>query len=46
MAWHEQASGKRPSYLFKLKLTANVKKAITAIRWDDWQGKSNEEIFR
>lgn len=40
MAWHEQGKGKRPSFLFKLKLTANVKKAIAAIRWDDWQGKS------
>ncbi|MBJ7286079.1 MAG: IS1380 family transposase [Akkermansiaceae bacterium] len=46
MAWHEQSSGKRPSYLFKLKLTANVKKAITAIRWDDWQGKSNEGLVQ
>jgi len=46
MAWHEQSSGKRPSYLFKLKLTANAKKAITAIRWDDWQGKSNEGLVQ
>jgi len=46
MAWHEQSSGERPSYLFKLKLTANVKKAITAIRWDDWQGKSNEGLVQ
>jgi hypothetical protein len=34
--------GKRPSFLFKLKLTSNVKRAITAVPWDDWQGKSNE----
>ena len=24
MAWHEQGKGKRPSFLFKLKLTSNV----------------------
>jgi hypothetical protein len=46
MAWHEQGKGKRPSFLFKLKLTANVKKAIAAIRWDDWQGKSNEGLVQ
>jgi hypothetical protein len=46
MAWHEQGKGKRPSFLFKLKLTANVKKAIAAVRWDDWQGKSNEGLVQ
>ena len=44
MAWHEQGQGKRPSYLFKLKLTPNVKKAIAAVQWNDWQGKSNEGL--
>lgn len=44
MAWHEQNTGKRPSYLFKLKLTSNVKKAIAAIPWEQWQGKSNEGL--
>lgn len=43
MAWHEQGTGKRPSFLFKLKLTSNVKKAIAAVPWDDWQGKSHED---
>jgi hypothetical protein len=46
MAWHEQGEGRRPSYLFKLKLTSNVKKAITAVPWDDWQGKSNEGLVQ
>jgi hypothetical protein len=46
MAWHEQGTGKRPSYLFKLKLTFNVKKAIAKIHWDDWQGKSNEGLVQ
>jgi hypothetical protein len=46
MALHEQGKGKRPSYLFKLKLTANVKKAIAKTPWDDWQGKSNEGLVQ
>ena len=46
MARHEQGQGMRPSYLFKLKLTANVKKAIAAVPWDDWQGKSNEGLVQ
>ena len=46
MAWHEQGRGKRPAFLFKLKLTANVKKAIAAVPWDDWQGKSNEGLVQ
>ncbi len=35
-----------PSFLFKLKLTANVKKAIASVPWDDWQGKSNEGLVQ
>jgi len=31
MAWHEKPHGKRPSFLFKHKLTANVKRAIECI---------------
>ena len=46
MAWHEQGKGKRPSYLFKLKLTSNVKKAIAKVSWDHWQGKSNEGLVQ
>ncbi len=46
MARHEQGKGKRPSHLFKLKPTANVKKAIAAVPWDDWQGKSNEGLVQ
>lgn len=46
MAWHEQDGGKHPSYLFKLKLTANVKKAIAAVPWKDWQGKSGEGLVQ
>jgi hypothetical protein len=40
MAWHEQVAG-RPKYLFKLKLTSNVKKAIAAVPADAWVGPDN-----
>jgi hypothetical protein len=46
MAWHEQSKGKRPSYLFKLKLTSNVKKAIAKVSWDHWHGKPNEGLVQ
>lgn len=46
MAWHEQGTGKRPAFLFKLKLTANVKKAIAKIPWDHWKGKPNEGLVQ
>jgi hypothetical protein len=44
MAWHEQGAGKRPAFLFKLKLTANVKRAIAAVPWDQWQGCAGEGL--
>ena len=31
MAWHEIEGKKRPQYLFKLKLTDNVWRAITCV---------------
>jgi hypothetical protein len=46
MAWHEQGAGQRPAYLFKLKLTANVKRAIAAIPRDTWQGRANEGLVQ
>jgi hypothetical protein len=39
MAWHEQAN--RPRFLFKLKLTANVRRALTSVRESDWQGPAS-----
>lgn len=36
-AWHE-AQGGRPHYLFRLKLTANMKRALAAVPQQDWQG--------
>ena len=37
MAWHEEPAQTRPKYLFKLKLTKNVKRAIARIDWPQWQ---------
>jgi hypothetical protein len=37
MSWHESAPG-RPHYLFRLKLTKNVRKAIHALPESHWQG--------
>jgi hypothetical protein len=38
LAWHETAGQKRPQYLFKLKLTNNVRRAIARIPLPQWQG--------
>lgn len=42
MAWHEEEGAHRPRYLFKLKLTQNVKRAIQAVDWPEWQGHPTE----
>ena len=39
MAWHEMAGALRPRYLFKLKLTANVRRAIAKAPWPEWDGR-------
>lgn len=38
MAWHEQAGEQRPKYLFKLRLTSNVRRAIARVPWPLWEG--------
>ena len=38
MAWHEGEGGKRPKYLFKLRLTTNVRRAIAKVPWPLWVG--------
>ncbi len=38
MAWHEQSGEKRPKYLFKLKITSNVRRAIAKVPWPLWEG--------
>lgn len=40
MAWHEQAGEKRPKYLFKLRLTPNVRRAIAKVPRPLWEGVS------
>ena len=39
MAWHETPGVERPRYLFKLKLTANVRRAIARVPWPEWEGR-------
>ena len=36
MAWHEQSD--KPDYLFKLRLTKNLKRAIVRLDDSDWEG--------
>ena len=38
MAWHEGEGQQRPKYLFKLKLTNNVRRAIARVPWPLWAG--------
>ena len=45
MAWHEKESG-RPRFLFKLKLTANVRRAISAVPEEKWQGPPQRGILQ
>lgn len=44
IAWHEEENQHRPKYLFKLKLTKNVKRAIQSIHWPDWKGRPTESF--
>lgn len=45
MAWHE-ARAERPYYLFKLKLTANVRRAIAALPESAWQGPASQGVLQ
>ena len=44
MAWHEQDN--KPHYLFKLRLTKNLKRAIARLKEEDWQGCHNFGILQ
>jgi hypothetical protein len=44
-AWHE-APTPRPYYLFRLKLTANVKRAIAAVPESSWQGPARLGVLQ
>lgn len=44
-AWHETPAG-RPGYLFRLKLTANVKRAIAAVPEENWQGPAQRGVLQ
>lgn len=45
MAWHEKETG-RAHFLFKLKLTANVRRAISAVPEESWQGPPQRGILQ
>jgi hypothetical protein len=45
MKWHE-SSPDRPDYLFKLKKSSNIKKAIASIKDEDWQGCNSYGILQ
>lgn len=38
LAWHEVTGAQRPKYLFKLKLTSNVRRAIARVPGPLWEG--------
>lgn len=38
LTWHEEEGEKRPPYLFKLRLTTNVRRAIAKVPWPWWEG--------
>ena len=43
MAWHEPDN--KPQYLFKLRLTKNLKRAVARLKEEDWQGCHNFGIL-
>ena len=38
LAWHEAKGKPRPKYLFKLRQTPNVRRAIAKVPWPAWEG--------
>ena len=48
MAWHENSppGQSRPHYLFKLKLTTNVRRAMAAVREEGWQGPFEQGVWQ
>lgn len=45
MAWHEKEKD-RPHFLFKLKMTSNVRRAMAKIPDDAWQGPSQKGVLQ
>ena len=45
MNWHENTPN-APHYLFKLKITNNVRRAFAEINEDDWQGNSSFGVLQ
>lgn len=45
LAWHE-ASETRPHYLFKLRMTTRLKRAMAGIAEESWQGESGHGVLQ
>ncbi len=45
MAWHERKEG-RPHYLFKLRMTANLRKTLVSIDEKDWHGPARRGVLQ
>lgn len=45
ISWHEKTPN-APCYLFKLKLTSNIKRAMAALKEEDWQGVHGKGILQ
>jgi hypothetical protein len=45
MAWHEQKQ-ERPHYLFKLKMTKNVRKVLFSLDEEKWEGPSSRGVLQ
>jgi hypothetical protein len=45
MLWHEEKE-ERPNYLFKLKITRNIRRALAGIGEDEWTGKSSGGLLQ
>lgn len=45
MKWHETTPNS-PNYLFKLKMTSHVKKAVLSICEDDWEGPEGYHLLQ
>src|SRR5204863_5562498 len=47
LAWHEAQGVPRPKCLFKLRLTANVRRALAQVPWPRWEGQPQQgaEIY-
>lgn len=41
LAWHEREGASRPRYLFKLRMTRGIHRALASVREEEWRGESS-----